>query len=302
MRLDFTGWRYVTVLLRERDAREFCNYRWPYGGYSAIYRTTVNPAHLGTFAAYLNDIPKGGKATVEVGEVRALTMVSNVLENASVSVNGERFAVPFRMNAGEYAELDGGCWTHYSANGSALARVAAAKAPALKGGSNAVSFDGGEKGRAEVTFFALGRTRPSFVEKLTPAMKATMRYEGVMPFEYAPEKGLLPPQAILVRPGEKAALSLEIYGPAAKPTFTFKKFFGLRNTVCAFDAEIGVGERLICRDGSKWFIETLKEGKTVKEGALATPLPVLGGTTDFEFSAGLKDGKSCVVDILKAYQ
>ena len=301
MRLDFTDWRYVTVLLRERDARDFSSYKWPYGGYAAIYRTTVNPTHLGTFAAYLNDIPKGGKATVEVGEVRALTMVSNALENAAVTVNGERFAVPFRMESGEYAELDGGCWTHYSAKGSALARAPAAKAPVLKGDSNAVEFDGGEKGRAEVTFFALGRTRPAFVAKLTPAMKATMRYEGVMPFEYAPEKGLLPPKAIPVRPGEKAALSLEIYGPAAKPTFTFKRFFGLKKTVCAFDAEIGAGERLICRDGRKWFIETLKEGKTVKEGELATPLPVLGGTTTFEFTAGLS-GEPCVVDILKEYR
>ena len=125
MRLDFTGWRYVTVLLRERDARMFSDYVWPYGGYSTIYRTMVNPQHLGTFTAYLNDIPQGGKATVEVGEVRALTMVSNTLEGASVAVNGERFAVPFRMNAGEYAELDDGCWTHYSAMGDALARVAA---------------------------------------------------------------------------------------------------------------------------------------------------------------------------------
>ena len=70
---------------------------------------------------------------------------------------------------------------------------------------------------------------------------------------------------------------------------------------CAFDAAIGAGERLICRDGQKWRIETLKDGKTVKEGELATPLPTLDDTTDFEFSADLKDGTPCVVDILKEY-
>ena len=301
MRLDFTGWRYVTVLLRERDARESCNYIWPYGGYAAIYRTMVDPTHLGTFSAYLNDIPKGGKATVEVGEVRALTMVPNTLENASVAVNGERFAVPFRMNAGEYAELDGGFWTHYSAKGEALARTAAATRPTLKGGRNAVAFGCDGNGRAEVTMFALGRTRKAFVDKLTPAMKATMRYEGLMPFEYAPEKGLVPPKTIPVRPGEKASLSLEIYGPATKPTFTFKRSFGQKETICAFDAEIRAGERLVCRDGRKWCIETLKDGSTVKEGELATPLLTLDGTTAFEFSAGLKNGAPCVVDILKEY-
>ena len=301
MRLDFTGWRYVTVLLRERDAREFSSYRWPYGGYAAIYRTMVDPTHLGTFSAYLNDIPKDGKATVEVGEVHALTMASNTLENASVSINGERFAVPFTMAAGEYAELDGGFWTHYSAKGCALARAAAAKNPTLKGGRNAVAFVGSEKARAEVTIFALGRTRKAFVDNLTPAMKATMRYEGLMPFEYAPEKGLVPPKAIPVRSGEKATLSLEIYGPATKPTFTFKRFFGLKKMVCGFDAEIGAGERLVCRDGRKWFIETLKDGRTVKEGELATPLPMLDGTTAFDFSATQKDDETCVVDILKEY-
>ena len=301
MRLDFTGWRYVTVLLRERDARMFSDYVWPYGGYSTIYRTLVNPQHLGTFTAYLNDIPQGGKATVEVSEVRALTMVSNTLEGASVAVNGERFAVPFRMNAGEYAELDDGCWTHYSAMGDALARVAAEKAPTLKGGDNALAFDCGGNGRAEVTLFALGRTRNAFVDKLTPEMKATMRYEGMMPFEYAPDKGLVPPKYIPVRPGESAKLTLDVYGPATRPTLTFKRFFGLKKTACTFDAEIGAGERLICRDGQKWRIETLKDGKTVKEGELATPLPTLDDTTDFDFSADLKDGTPCVVDILKEY-
>ena len=294
MRLDFTGWRYVTVLLRERDARMFSDYVWPYGGYSTIYRTMVNPQHLGTFSAYLNDIPKGG-------EVHALTMVSNTLEGASVAVNGERFAVPFRMNAGEYAELDDGCWTHYSAKGDALARVAAEKAPTLKGGDNALAFDCGGNGRAEVTLFALGRTRNAFVDDLTSAMKATMRYEGMMPFEYAPDKGLVPPKCIPVRPGETANLTLDVYGPATNPTLMFKRFFGLKKTACAFDAEIGAGERLICRDGQKWRIETLKDGKTVKEGELATPLPTLDDTTDFEFSADLKDGTPCVVDILKEY-
>ena len=141
----------------------------------------------------------------------------------------------------------------------------------------------------------------AFVDKLTPAMKVTMRYEGLMPFEYAPEKGLVPPKTIPVRPGETASLSLEIYGPATKPTFIFKGSFGSKETVCAFDAEIGVGERLICRDGRTWRIEMLKDGRTVKEGELTTPLPTLGGTTTFDFSATLKDGASCVVDILKEY-
>ena len=302
VRLDFTGWRYITVLLRERDAEHFSDYIWPYGGYAHIYRSMVNPRHLGAFTAYLNDIPKGGSAAVEIGEVRALDMASSTMENAVVAVNGETFGVPFPLKSGEYAELDGGFWTHYSAMGDAIERVPGGATPAIKAGRNDFSFDGGERGRAEVTAFAFGRTLPAFVDELTPEMRGTMRYEGMMPFEYAPAKGLLPPKAIPVRPGEKAAMSLDVYGPATRPTFTFRRFFGFSKTECAFDAEIKSGERLLCRDGRTWRVERLGDGATVKEGSLAEPLPLLDGTTDFEFSAELSGDTPCVVDILKEYK
>lgn len=305
VRLDFTGWKYVTVLLRERDAAGHCEYRWPYGGYLAVYRDMVTPEHLGTFSAYLNDIPKGGKATVEIGEVRALKMVAAKAENVAVSVNGERFAVPFVLTSGEYAELDDGFWTHYSAKGDALLRVAATAKPVLKAGKNDVALVGGQDAsavRAEVTLFAFGKSRPAFAAKLTPEMKYAMRYEGVMPFEYAPAKGLVPPKSIPVRPGEKAELSVDIYGPAKNPTFTFKNFFGLKKTVCTFAVEIGADERLVCSDGRKWKVEKMKDGTVVKEGELASPLPVLDKSTAFDFSADLTNDTPCVVDILKEYR
>ena len=305
VRLDFDGWCYVTVLLRERDAASYGDFRWPYGGgYANIYRNIVKPGHLGTFSAYLNDVPQGKRAAVEIGEVMALNMVATKQDGITVMANGAAFKVPFELDSGEYAELDDGCWTHYSAMGNALGREVAAKAVELKAGANGLSVSGGTNAsiRAEVTLFAFGRKRPAFVSKLTPEMKKTMRYEGVMPFEYAPAKGLNPPSEIPVRPGEKASLSVELYGPAANPTFTFRRFFGLKKTVCQFEADIADDERLVCRDGTAWSVEKLKDGTVTRSGSLKTALPVLGKTTKFTFAAGLKDGVPCVVDVLKEYR
>ena len=304
IRLDFTGWRYVTALLRERDTEEHTRYRWPFGGSYSMHRTFLNPQHVGTFAACLNDIPEGRSASVEIGEVRALTMVSNRLENAAVKVNGRDFRLPFAMDAGEYAELDGGAWTRFSALGLPLESVPAeGDAPMLAEGRNEVELVGGDAARAEVTFFALGRTRPAFVDDLTADMRRTMRFEGMMPFAYAPKKGLEAPAEIAVRPGEEATISLEIYGPAENPTLTFSRFFGLSKTVCAFSTAIGADERLVCRDGHAWRLEKAKNGALVREGALETPLPTLGGGSNpFSFEAQVPDGASCAVDILKAYR
>lgn len=305
VRLDFEGWRYVSLLLRERDAAGHCEYQWPYGGgYADVYRNIVNPRHLGMFSVYLNDVPQGKKATVEIGEVTALRQMPVKTEGISVAVNGEKFNVPFTLGSGEYAELEDGSWTHYSALGDALMRVAANGLPALKAGRNELTVTGATNSfaRTEVTLFAFGEKRSAFVAKLTPEMNRTMRYEGVMPFEYAPVKGLLPPQSILVRPGEKASLSLDIYGPAKNPTFTFRRFFGLKKTICAFEADIAADERLVCRDGKKWTVEKLNDGAVVKSGELKASLPVLGKTTKFEFAAEVAGEKPCVVDILKEYR
>ena len=106
-----------------------------------------------------------------------------------------------------------------------------------------------------------------------------------------------------MRPGEEATISLEIYGPAENPTLTFSRFFGLSKTVCAFSTAIGADERLVCRDGRAWRLEKAKNGALVREGALETPLPTLGGGSNpFSFEAQVPDGASCAVDILKAYR
>jgi len=302
VRLDFTGWKYVTVLLRERDSALYSDYLWPYGGgYASIYINFVNPRHLASFATWINDIPTGSGASVEIGEVKALEQVPVKVAGASVVVNGEKVSVPFEMLSGEYAELEEDLWTHYSAKGDKIAVAPAVPLPVVRAGANELAFEAFADARAEVTLFALGEPRPAFVADLTDEMRKELRYEGLMPFEYAPAKRFFSPKVIPVRPGETAALNLEIYGPCERPTFTFKSFFGLSKTVCAFDTAIAADEKLVCRDGFNWVVEKAKDGTRVRDGRLGKPLPRLSGSRDFEFTASVPDGGVCTVDIMKDY-
>ena len=302
VRLDFTGWKYVTVLLRERDAARRPSYEWPSElGYAATYRNFVDPRHLDSVSVLLNDVASGGRTTVEVGEIHALEQVPAKFENAAVTVNGASVVVPFAMTSGEYAELEADGWTHYSAMGEKLAVAGATALPKLAAGENAVALDAPEGARAEVTLFALGATRPAFVDDLTDVMRRELRYEGLMPFEYAPSKRFLPPKTIPVRPGETAKLSLEIYGPCESPTFSFRKFFGLSTTVCAFETSVAKNEKLVCRNGIDWRVEKAADGALVKEGRLAEPLPRLSGSQPFAFTAKVPDDGVCTVDLMKDY-
>ena len=294
LRLDFTGWKYVKFLLRERDSATFCRYQWPYGGYAAIYRSNVSVNHIASFSAYLNDIPAGKSASVEIGEVSAWEIAPATLEHAAVTVNGERFAVPFALKSGEYAELDGGAWTKYAESGAALARVAASAMPALAPAANACAFVAPEGARAEVTFFALGKTRPAF-KPLTAQMREALRVEALAPFEYAPQEGLKGPSVVPVRPGEKASLVVEVQGPVAKPTLAFG------TTSCTFDETLAADESLVCRDGRTWKVVVTATGKVRRTGSLSAPLPTLFGSTPFVFSGDVPAGKACVVEILKEY-
>ena len=294
LRLDFTGWKLVKFLLRERDSATFCRYKWPYGGYATIYRSNVSVNHIASFSAYLNDIPAGGSASVEIGEVSAWEMAKASVADAAVTVNGERFVLPFALASGEYAELEEGAWTKYAESGTALARVAAMAMPALASGKNACAFTAPEGARAEVTLFALGKTRPAF-KPLTAQMRKDLCVEALAPFEYAPQHGLKGPSVLPVRPGEKASLVVEVQGPVAKPTLAFGK------TVCAFDETLAADESLVCRDGRTWKVVVTATGKARRTGTLSVPMPMLSGSTPFAFSGEVHADKSCVVEILKEY-
>ena len=165
LKIDFTGWRYVTFLLSERDADRCEEWTWPYDPQYLVYRNTIDPKHVSRIALYLNGIPKGGTCEVAVSRIRALETVSVTRTGAAVELNGVRIPVPFGMRSGEYAELEGGTWMHYAADGTVLGESGCAiPAKAVRGG-NRLAFDPGVSAdgspRAEVTFVPLGDEFPA---------------------------------------------------------------------------------------------------------------------------------------------
>jgi hypothetical protein len=73
--LDFTGWRYVELLLRERDAERLTDYVWPYsgaGGSHAVYRNAVDRQHISQVNLLLNEIPAGGQVDILVSPIHSL--------------------------------------------------------------------------------------------------------------------------------------------------------------------------------------------------------------------------------------
>ncbi len=145
--LDFTGWRYVELLLRERDAQRMADYAWPYSVYAgsyAICRNTIYPNALSKISIYLNNIPAHGQTDVVISPVLARPLAQNEIRNVSLSVNGKTVQLPVSMDSGHYLELEGehDC-SHYNESGLLLERftpVCPDGWPVLLAGANDLSI------------------------------------------------------------------------------------------------------------------------------------------------------------------
>lgn len=298
VRLDFKGWRSVTLLARERDADACADLSWPYSGsVMAIDRNPYDGSHVQSVSLWLNEIPAGGSTTVEVASVRALPVVKPLLRDASVVVNGRPWTVPFVLDAGEYAELEGRGWTHYSEKGETLAYAPAPADFELAAGTYACSFSGHSEGvaRAEVTVLALGDSSPAFVP-LSREQRKQMAYEAMLPFRYAPAKGLDATPRLKVRPGEEATLELVVHGPATRPTLDF----GDKGRF-VFPVTLKADERLTCRDGRNWRV-LAKPRRELRRGALEKPLPALTHGWEWRFLTEAPTTDDARVELVKRYR
>ena len=127
IRVDFSGWRYFALHLRERDAYDYPKHRWPYSHNrlntaTEVYRTEIMGQSVEYVNLWLNDIPAGGTTRVEVTDVRAVGRHPIEIADGVVTLNGEDVRVPFVLESGEYAELANGAWTKFSAKGEPIAR------------------------------------------------------------------------------------------------------------------------------------------------------------------------------------
>lgn len=164
--LDFVGWRYVELLLRERDSERLNDYLWPYsggGGSHAIYRNAVDRAHISEVNLLLNEIPARGKVDILLSPILSLATRRAELANPSVEVQGAKVTFPVTLQSGQYIELESidDC-VHYDERGELLSRFRpqVRALPVRPRGESTLRFDcappEGLSARAEITVVSLG--------------------------------------------------------------------------------------------------------------------------------------------------
>jgi hypothetical protein len=299
--LDFTGWRYVELLARERDVDRMHDYVWPYGGIGshAIYRTPLDMAHISQVTCYLNNLPAGRSVEVILSPVMALPTQSAVLRNPTLTLNGQTLALPLTLASGDFAEIepDGFC-THYNDKGDPLARVRPVTLPLLRAGDNAIRFDcerpQGVSARAEVTINAFGTVFG------TPNPRRKINWKH-LEREYEMTRLFMASNDldnaswdVAVRPGEKAALEIELCGSMTSPALT------INGHTLRFPVTLKACQRLRCRDRRNWTVLDAKRMK-IAEGALDKKVPLLSsGSNRVSFTCTSPDRAK--VKLVKVYE
>ena len=160
--VDFAGWRYVELHLRERDAERHADYDWPYGGTSAVYRSPLIRNHVNRLNIWCNNLPPGDEAKCFIGPVKALPVGKVKLANPALTVEGARIVLPVTIESGQYIELEGaGECKLRDERGTVLQAVAPqGDMPNLKPGDNRLAFSceapDGRPARVRVTVITQG--------------------------------------------------------------------------------------------------------------------------------------------------
>ena len=160
--VDFRGWRYVELHLRERDADRFGDYIWPYGGRSAVFRAPLIRSHTSALAVYYNDLPPGDEVECFLGPVRALPVVKVKLGRPALSVGSGRLELPVTLESGQYLEMESPADIRvYDERGALIDRLTLPDdPPRLEAGENRLAFTctgpAGYRTRAKVSVVARG--------------------------------------------------------------------------------------------------------------------------------------------------
>lgn len=171
--LDFTGWRYVELLLRERDAERLTDYEWPYratGGSHAVYRNAIRADAVSEINVFINEIPAGGAVDVVISPIFSLPALKNVLSDLSLALNGQQLTLPWALTSGDYVEIEGPDGiAYYNERGELQDRVKPETLPAFTAGDNTITLSAkgmdGLNTRAELTVCPLGEPFGKMAEK-----------------------------------------------------------------------------------------------------------------------------------------
>ena len=299
--LDFSGWRYVELLLRERDAERMPDYVWPYhagGGSHAVYRNAVDRQHISQVNLLLNEIPAGGEVDILVSPIHSLPTRRAELVNPTLELGGTKVTLPVKLESGQYLELeslDDGVL--YDERGELLGRFQPPvdQLPTLAAGQNLLGFEcvppQGLGARAEVTVIALG---PPFGKGRDAAeidwKRLDREYE--IPRVVTRLDGRDNVWTIIRRadmgPGAEAALpSLEVEiavvppdpagapaGAATAAAVLDTPTLTIGDRAVRFPVRLAAGQRLVCRDQATWQVLNADGGEAAA-GRLADPFPPL---------------------------
>jgi hypothetical protein len=303
--LDFTGWRYVELLLRERDAQRLTDYVWPYGaagGSHAVYRNAVDRRHVSQVNLLLNEIPAQGQVDILISPIHSLPVRPIELFHPTLDVGGSTITFPIILRSGHYLELESmdDCML-YDERGELIQRFRpeADAVPMLAAGKNRLRFDGqppeGSRARAEVTVISLGQPfgqrradsqiqwqrldREYDIPRIITRIDGDDNEWTIIRRVESPDIDRAPPNLeieiapIRIAPPTDAAEGANIEAFLDEPTLT------IDGHAITFPVRLLEGQRLICQDQTSWYVLD-KQGTQVAAGQLAEPLPTLAPGTN----------------------
>ncbi len=162
IKIDFEGWRYFELLMRERDAAAYHDYQWPYGAHCVLHRSPLVRKAVSKLTLYLNNLPAGDKVDCCLSPVKALRTRKVTLRNPAIEIGGRSLVFPVELVSGMYIEFDAldDCRV-YDERGELIERLKPqGEVPVLEPNDNRVTFtcEGTEgfRRRAEVTLITSG--------------------------------------------------------------------------------------------------------------------------------------------------
>jgi hypothetical protein len=328
--LDFTGWRYVELLLRERDSERLTDYVWPYsaaGGSHAVYRNAVNRQHISQVNLLVNQIPARGEVDILVSPIHSLPIRRAELIHPSLQVGDVQVTFPVALQSGQYLELeslDDG--TLYDERGELLQRFRPeiAELPILAEGENALRFDceppEGLRARAEVTVISLGKPfgsrRPDAqidwqrLDREYDIPRIITQTDGgdnawsIVRRTVAPDAGRAADPTL-----EVEVAVVQLAPPREPPAETEKAAYldtptlTIGEQTVAFPVRLIEGQRLICRDQTTWQV-VHADGTQAATGRVSGTFPNLSPGTNparLDFRQQNASSLRVVVKTVKVY-
>lgn len=161
--VNFVGWKYFELLLRERDAERHVDFIWPYFGIYQIYRSPLVKHAINELNIYVNNVPPNSSITCYISPIKLLPVRKLKFSSPSVSINGAKIEFPAMIESGQYIEFESmsNC-RHYRENGELIGYITPhGTLPMLNHGENMAIFsckpEGNGKVRAKITFICTSK-------------------------------------------------------------------------------------------------------------------------------------------------